>query len=171
MRNRRDFLTGAGSVAIALAAVGWTRPAWPQACSICKTTSLLLPLSGALFLPPNPCVPAGENVSIAGDVHVVTKVRSNQLFDAYLNMAGVDGMGQTSGSLYIGTGSNKFIGVQWPPDPITPATIVAIFSLEATNGCASVGLPVTFHLLFGSDGALLVDSTMSVGGCFPPECS
>jgi hypothetical protein len=100
----------------------------------------------------------------------VTKVGSNQLFDAYLNMAGVDGVGQTSGSLYIGTGSNKFIGVQYPPIPITPATIVAIFNLEATNGCASAGLPVTFQLRFGSDGTLLAESTVSVGGCLPPAC-
>ena len=73
MHNRRNFLAATGSVGVAIAALGWTRPAWAL-CTGCKTTSLLLPLSGAIFFPPNPCVAAGENVALAGDVHVVTKV-------------------------------------------------------------------------------------------------
>jgi len=60
MRNRRDFLIAASSFAATLAAFGGARQAWAQAaaCSTCKTTSFLLPFAGAIFFPPNPCVPA-----------------------------------------------------------------------------------------------------------------
>ena len=77
MRNRRDFLIGASSAAITMAALGWTSPAWAPGCPSCKTTSLLLALQGTIFLPRNPCVPAGENVSLAGEAHVVTRVGPN----------------------------------------------------------------------------------------------
>jgi hypothetical protein len=125
---------------------------------------LLLPLQDTTFIPPNPCVAAGENVSLAGNVHVVTSVGPNFVTDVHLNMAGVDGLGQTSASTYIGTGSNKFVDEQWPPSPVTPNPLVAVFTLETTNGCASVPLPLTFDLLLGSDGTLLPQSTVSVGG-------
>jgi hypothetical protein len=164
MRNRREFLTGASSVAVTLAALGWARPARAAACPICKTTSLLLPLSGTFFHPRDPCVQAGENVALAGDVHVVTKVGQGFVVDLHLNMAGVDGTGQTSGSLYIGTGSNKFIGIQFPSEPCAPNPIRANFTLETTNGCASVPLPLTAQLCFAADGTLLPESTIVVGG-------
>jgi hypothetical protein len=164
MHNRRDFLMVAGSAGASLAMLGWPRPVRANACSICQTTSLLLPLSGALFLPPSPCVPAGENVSIIGDVHAVTKVSSDWSFDLYLNMAGVDGVGQLSGSRYIGTGSNKFIGLL-PPNPCNAA-----FTLETTNGCASVPLPVTFQPVFASDGTLLPASTVTLRICTQDKC-
>jgi hypothetical protein len=165
MRNRRDFLTGAVLVAATLAAFGWATPAWAPLCPNCRTTGLLLPLAGVIFFPPNPCVSAGENVALAGDVHVVTKVGPNFLTDVHLNMAGVQGTGQTSGSLYIGTGSQKFVGVQFPPVPGFPGVpIFAIFTLEPTNGCASIPFTVTFGAAFGSDGTLLPESTVSLGG-------
>jgi hypothetical protein len=167
MPHRRDFLTGAGAFAATLVAFGGSPPAWAQAtCSTCKTTSLLLPLAGAIFFPPNPCVPAGENVALAGDVHVVTKVGPNFLTNVHLNIPGVQGAGQTSGSLYTGTGSQKFIGVQYPPSPVYPPSPIlpATFTLEATNGCASLPFFVTFTAAFGSDGALLPESTVSLGG-------
>jgi hypothetical protein len=167
MRNRRGFLTGAGLLAITLAAFGGAPPVQAQAtCSTCKTTSLLLPLAGAIFFPPNPCVPAGENVALAGDVHVVTKVGPNFVTDVHLNMAGVLATGQTSGGLYIGTGSQKFVGVQYPPSPVFPPVPVlpATFTLETTNGCASLPFFVTFTAAFSSDGTLLPESTVSLGG-------
>jgi hypothetical protein len=111
-------------------------------------------------LPGDPCVPAGEDVSLVGKVHVVTKAGPSVIAEIHLNMAGVDGVGQTSGSRYIGTGSNKF--VNFPSGPIVP--VEANFTLETTNGCASVPLPLTFELVFGSDGTLLPQSTVSVGG-------
>src|SRR5882724_10969795 len=125
-----------------VAAFGWTRPAWAPGCPSCRTTSLLVRLSGTIFIPPDPCVASGEKVSLIGDVHAVTIVGSNRLFDLYLNMAGVDGVGQVSGSRYVGTGSNKFLSIQWPPGSVSPDPIVALFALEKTNGCASVPLPV-----------------------------
>jgi hypothetical protein len=164
MHNRRNFLAAAGSVGVAIAALGWTRPAWALLCPGCKTTSILLPLAGAIFFPPNPCVPAGENVALAGDVHVVTKVGPNFLTNVHLNMAGVQGTGQTSGGLYIGTGSQKFVGVQFPFAPAAPVPLQAIFTLEATNGCASLPFVVTFTAAFSSDGTLLSESTASLGG-------
>ena len=41
------------------------------------TTSLSLPLSGAVFQPSDPCVPTGETVAISGNVHVVSIIQSN----------------------------------------------------------------------------------------------
>jgi hypothetical protein len=81
-------------------------------------------------------------------------------------MAGVQGTGQASGNLYIGTGSQKFVGVQYPPGPIFPPgpILPATFTLEATNGCASLPFVVVFTAAFGSDGTLLPESTVSLGG-------
>jgi hypothetical protein len=93
---------------------------------------------------------------------VVTKAGPSIIAEVHLNMAGVDGVGQTSGSAYIGTGSNKFVNL--PPDPCI--SVQANFTLETTNGCASVPLPVTAGLCFAPDGTLQPppQSTVSVGG-------
>ncbi len=76
-------------------------------------------------------------------------------------MAGVSGVGQTSGDLYIGIGTNRQAAVTVAPGPTDfPAT----FTLEPTNGCASVPLPLTFTLVFNSDGTLNVaGSSVRVG--------
>jgi hypothetical protein len=71
---------------------------------------------------------------------------------------------KTSGSTYIGNGSNKLPGVQLIPNQFPPSPIRANFTLETTNLCASVSLPLTFELVPGSDGTLLPQSTVSVGG-------
>src|SRR5262249_13562176 len=145
-------------------ALGWTRPAWAPQCFSCNTTSLLLPLLGEIFYPPSPIVPAGENVTLVGDVHVVTLVGPNFLSDLYMNMAGVQGTGQTSGSLYIGTGSQKVLRIQWPPVPVTPQPITGFFTLETTNGAASIPFAVIFAPVFASDGTLLPASTVTAAG-------
>jgi hypothetical protein len=125
----------------------------------------LLPFAGAIFYPPSPIIPAGENVVLAGDVHVVTKVGPNFVADVYLNMAGVMGMGETSRDPYIGTGSQKFVGVQYPPGPVyPPVPIFATFTLEPTNGSASIPFVGTLTAAFGSDGTLLPESTVVLGG-------
>jgi hypothetical protein len=158
-QNRRAFLIR-GAVAFALPGLGWASPA-SAACTICRTTSLLLPLSGIAFAPIEPCVPTGERVSLAGNLHVVTTVHENWVMDIHLDMAGVDGIGQTSGASYIGTGSTKFIDLQGGPEL---DAITTNFTLENTNRCASVPLPVTFQLSFGNDGRLLPESNASIGG-------
>ena len=81
-------------------------------------------------------------------------------------MAGVQGTGQTSGGLYICTGSQKFIGVRYPPSPVFPPgpVLPATFTLETTNDCASLPFVVAFTAAFSSDGTLLPDSTVSLGG-------
>jgi hypothetical protein len=172
MRYGQDWLRAAGVAAIVVLAVGWTSAAWAQSCAVCKTTSLLLPLSGVFFIPGNPVIPAGENVSLIGKVHVVTHVTAvvggNFLTDIYLNMAGVKGVGQTTGNMYIGTGSNKVLNFAIPGDPIIPGDpLRAAFMLEPTNRGGSVPLPLTFRLVLGSDGTLLTSSTVMVGqgGC------
>jgi len=164
MRKWRDMLIGAGAVVVAVVVCGWTSLAWAQGCATCTTTSLRLPLAGSIFLPGDPCLPAGENVALSGEVHVVTKVRPNFTTDIHLNTAGVDGPGQSSGSLYIGTGSTKFINVQLPSDPCFPIPLQANVTLEPTNGCASVPLPLALTLCFSSDGTLLPESTVVIGG-------
>jgi hypothetical protein len=163
MRNQRIWLLAA----VSAVAFGWASPAWvtPPGHSGgggSIVTSLLLPLQGIFRLPTDPCVPAGEDVALAGEVHVVTKTEPSIIRQIHLNMAGVDGVGQTSGSTYIGTGSNKFVDL--PSDPCI--SVQANFTLETTNGCASVPLPVTATLCFAKDGTLLPSpqSTVSVGG-------
>jgi hypothetical protein len=165
MRDRRGWLRTAGVTAVIVLALSWTSAAWAPLCpSGCmRTTSLLLPLSGTVSYPGGPIFP-GEFVSLAGDVHAVTQVGPNFVADIYLNMAGVDGIGQTTGDMYIGTGSNKVLGVQLVPNGFPPAPIRANFTLETTNGLASVPLSLSFELKLGSDGTLLPSSTVSVGG-------
>ena len=163
MANLRNRLFVGSVIAAILAAFGWTTPAWapaPGTGGNSIVTSTKLPLSGIFRVPPDPCVPAGENVSLAGEVHVVTKVEPTIIRQVHLNMAGVDGVGQTSGSMYIGTGSNKFVNL--PSDPCI--TVPANFTLETTNGCASVPLPVIAELCFATDGTLLPQSSsVSIG--------
>ena len=164
---------------MAIAALGWTRPAWAPLCPGCKTTSLLLPLARVIFFPPNPCVTTGEKVTFAGDIHVVTNVGPNFVADVYLNTAGVQGTGQTSGGLYIGTGSQEFIGVQYPQSSGVGAgrVVPAAFTIKRTFGgiapgvdkmrCPSMPFFVAFTAAFSSDGTLLAESTVTVcdGNC------
>jgi hypothetical protein len=119
----------------------------------------MLPLAGPFLTPPDPCVGSGEIVQLAGQVHVVSVVRSDSVADIYLNTAGMEGIGQTTGSTYIGTGANRLLGVLLP----SPA-FQADFTLEPTERCASTALPLAFVLEFGEDGTLLDTSTVSVGG-------
>jgi hypothetical protein len=71
----------------------------------------LVPVLPGLFFysPPVPIGGfAGEDVALAGDVHTVAKVTMGPtawLANFYLNMAGVQGKGVTTGDLYIGAGS------------------------------------------------------------------
>jgi len=161
MAHRQNWLSVAGLAAVALIAFGWTTPAWAPTCWSCTTTSALLPLQGIFHVPPDPCVPAGENVPLAGEVHVVTKAGPGVISQIHLNMAGVDGVGQTSGSMYIGTGSVNLVNV--PPEPCI--TVPANFTVETTNGCASVPLPATAELCYATDGTLLPQSSsVSIGG-------
>jgi hypothetical protein len=164
MRKQRNWLSATRLIAVTLVALGWTSPAWAPTCPSCTTTSLLLELQGTFFFPPTPCAPSGENVALTGAFHSVTVVGQNFVTDVYLNMAGVVGVGQTTKSLYILTGSTKFVNVQFPPTPCAPNPIQATFTLETTNGCASVPVPVTFGACFSSDGTLQPSSTVSVGG-------
>ena len=156
MRTRRYWLQAAAVTAILMLTTGWASPAWAD-CPTCKTTSLFLPVSGVFFFPPNPIIPAGEEVLLTGEVHVVAHVTAmvggNFITDLHINMAGLVGTGQTTGNMYVGTGSNKFLDVAWPPHPVSPPTpIQATFSLESTNRGGSVPLLLDIALVFGPDG-------------------
>lgn len=132
-------------------------------CPACVLSNTQLALAGSFRFPPDPCLTTGESVSLSGNVHVVTKVDPTTFVgNLHLNMAGVNGVGQTSGDLYIGIGSNKRVGIAIPPGP---KVFTATFTLEPTNGCASVPLPLKFTLNFNSDGTLnAAASSVSVGG-------
>jgi hypothetical protein len=96
-------------------------------------------------------------------LRALSKAEIGRDADVYLNMPGVTGTGQTTGGMYIGTGSNKFVNVAFPGDPIIPPDpIHANFYLEAARRGGSVQLPLTFDLRFGTDGTLLASSTVSV---------
>jgi hypothetical protein len=65
--------------------------------------------------------------------------------------------------MYIGTGSNRFLGVQLTPNLLPPGPIRANFNLEPTDGCASGSLSLSFELVpGGSDGTLLPSPTVVV---------
>ena len=179
MRDRRNFLAAAGSVGVVITALGWTRPAWAPLCPSCKTTSLVFPLAGLIFFRPNPCVAAGEYVTLAGGIHVVAVVGPNFVADIYLNTAGLQGTGQTSGGLYIGTGAQEFTDVQYPQGGGGGAgrVLPAAFTIKRTFGgiapgvdkmrCPSMPFFVAFTAAFSSDGTLLAESTVTVcdGDC------
>jgi hypothetical protein len=164
MRYRQTWLGRTGVAALLLLALGWAAPAGAQDVAPTKpvTTSLLLSLpTGSIFsVAPGPCMPAGDQVSLAGDVHVVTLVRQGMLTEIHLNMAGFQGMG-TSGNLYIGTGSQKFSNLAQPVTDV-PA-VQANFTLEHTDGCASDQLPITAHLSFDAAGNLLSRTFIGLG--------
>ncbi len=164
MNYRCTWIGRAGMAALLLLALGWVMPAGAQDVGPTKpvTTSLLLSLpTGSIFsVQPGPCVPSGEQVSLAGDVHVVTLVRQGMLTEIHLNMAGFQGIGQTTGNLYIGTGSQKFANLAQPVTDV-PA-VQANFTLEHTDGCASDQLGLTFDLAFDRAGNLLTSSTVGV---------
>ena len=166
MKHIRTLLATVG-LFLAMA-LGWASPAWAPLCTYCTTSGLLLslPSPSSVFVPPNPCVGAtGESVLLAGEVHVVTRVGLNFVTDVHLNMAGVSGVGQTTGNMYIGTGSNRFLSVQLTPNQFPPGPVRANFNLEPTDGCASGSFSLIFELVpSGSDGTLLPSSTVSVGG-------
>ncbi len=95
-------------------------------------------------------------------MHVVTVVDPTgaQQTAIHLNLADVQGTGETSGGLYIGNGAVK---VLVPPTPIDQFS--AGFTLEPTNGCASMPLNLNFTLQFNANGNLLADgSSVSLGG-------
>jgi hypothetical protein len=161
MPHMRRQVAVAGAVAVSLATFVWATPAWAPNCPSCTTTSLMLPLEGIFSSASDPCVPAGELVSLAGEVHVVTRAAPGFIEQIHLNLAGVDGVGQTSGNMYIGTGSNKLTNLL-RTDPCTP--VQTNFTLEKTDGCASVPLPVSANLCFARDGTLLQSSSVSIGG-------
>lgn len=73
-------------------------------------------------------------------------------------MAGVQGTGQTTNNLYIGTDSANVIGAAFPPEP----RLIANFSLDPTNGLASVPLPLSVALVFASDGTLQPEASVSI---------
>jgi hypothetical protein len=166
--HRHAWIGRAGIATMLLFALGGVMPAGAQEVAPSTkpvTTSLLLSLpTGSIFsVSPGPCVPSGEQVSIAGDVHVVTLVRQGMLMDIHLNMAGVQGTGQTTGNLYIGTGTQKSSNLGQPIGGLEgPEEVQPNFTLEHTDGCASDQFGLTFDLAFGSDGTLLPSSTVGV---------
>lgn len=170
MNDRRAFLLTAGSAALTLATLGWkSSAALANTTPTPVATSLLLPLAGVFLFPPQPlfCNTQGEGVVLAGDIHVVTQVfwpadpGLGRTVNIYLNIAAAPCTGHASGSLYIGSGSAKLIGLAFPPDTVL---CVPDFTLEPTNGCASVPLPLNVQLVFASDGTLLPESSV-----YPPE--
>jgi hypothetical protein len=112
---------------------------------------LMIPLTGTISLPPDPCVPAGEPVSFTGDVHAVAILHRNGALFVHLNLADVVGTGASTGDTYLGVGAHNF------PHQSFSAQLVLQhdFRLQSTEGCASQPLPVTVTLAFGGNGRVL----------------
>jgi hypothetical protein len=165
MGNVRGWLRVGALAAVAVLSFGWAPRAWAPTCPGCSITNVKLPLADSFLLPPNSCVAAGEDVSLTGEVNVVTVTGLNSTggveANIYLNMAGVSGLGLTTRNTYIGTGANKFVVVTAAPGS---ADFSVLFTLEPTDGCASVPLPLRFTLDFDKDGTLMGDSAVAVDG-------
>ena len=148
------LLVVAGSVAIATG---------HHHCQACVLSNADLPIATIFPYSPGTGLPGGEFVPLSGRVHVVTEVDpTTSVGTLHLNLAGVSGVGQSSGDLYIGLGTNEQVGVTVASGP---NVFTAIFTLEPTDGCASVPLPVKFTLDFNGDGTLNVAaSSVMVGG-------
>jgi hypothetical protein len=121
------------------------------------TSPSFLPLNNAPFFvnypTGSPCT--GEYVVLSGNVHVVTLVQpSDNTADIYFNAADISGMGQTSGTLYLAIGAahlaNQSVTL---PGTFASSSLVSL-TLQPTNGCASVALPLGFSLTFDSLGNL-----------------
>ena len=91
------------------------------------------------------------------------QVRQGVLTEVHLNLAGIQGTGQT-GNLYIGTGAQKFSNIGQPVGPgDTSLELNPIFTLEHTDGCAADQPQVNVTLNFGPGGELLARSFISAG--------
>ena len=141
----RNWILGG---ALVLPALVWTLTG-DKLCLPSVSSKAQLALTGSFGFPPRLCLPAGEFVPLSGNVHV-------------LSMAGVSGIGQTSGDLYIGVGTYKRARIAVAPGLNSFTTD---FTLEPTDGCASVPLPVKFRLNFNRDGTLnAAASSVTLGG-------
>lgn len=147
-----------------LPALVWTLgAAGDNLCITCVSSQAQLALTGSFAFPPGLCAPAGELVPLSGNVHVITRVNPKSLVgNLQVSLAGVSGIGQTSRDLYIGVGTRKRVGIAVAPGL---NSFTADFTLEATNGCLSVPMPVKFALNFNRDGTLNASaSSVSVKG-------
>ena len=149
------LLLVAGSVAIATTG--------RRHCPACALSNADLPLVAIFPYSPGAGLPGGELVPLSGRVHVVTEVDpTTSVGNLHLNLAGVSGVGQSSGDLYIGFGTNEQLGATAASGP---SVFTGTFTLEPTDGCASVPLPVKFTLNFSRDGSLnAAASSVTVGG-------
>jgi hypothetical protein len=119
-----------------------------------KKFSTLVPLTGTVAVSGDRCVPAGESVTISSGSKVqVVAVRVGKAsgnapnpHNIHTNMAGVMGVGETTGDDYIGQGSHRFTDVTQPINGTL--TLCATYRLVHTNGCAHSPLPVKFVAVF-----------------------
>lgn len=132
-------------------------------CPGCVSSNADLPLATRFPYSPHAGLPGSELVPLSGRVHVVTEVDpTSSIGNLNLNMTGVSGVGQSSGDLFIGAGTNNLTGVRISPGP---NTFTADFTLEPTDGCPSVPLLLKFTLNFKADGTLnAAASSVTVGG-------
>ena len=138
------LLLVAGSVAIATTV--------HRHCPTCVLSNADLPLAITFPYSPGARLPGGEFVPLSGRVHVVTEVDpTTAVGNLHLNLAGVSGVGQSSGDLYIGLGTNEQVGVTVASGP---NVFTGSFTLEPTDGCAGVPLPLKLTLNFNGDGTL-----------------
>jgi hypothetical protein len=165
-KQRQARFGRAGVAALALLAIGASAAVAGSITN--RTSSLLVPLApgSAVTVSPGPCMPAGDVVPLAGNLHVVTLVRDGMLTEVHLNLAGVQGMGQT-GNLYIGTGSQKLAPLAQPVTGGTRVLAPGSFTLEHTDGCASDTLPAIVELVFDAEANLDPAQTECTGGACP----
>lgn len=164
MRTSAEMRNWVLGGALVLPALVWTlAAAGDNLCITCVSSQAQLALTGSFAFPPGLCIPAGELVPLSGNVHIITRVNPKSFVgNLQISLAGVSGIGQTSRDLYIGVGTSKRAGTAIPPGR---NTFTATFTLESTNGCASVPLPLKFTLNFNGNGTLNgTASTISVGG-------
>lgn len=182
-RNDRHGRIGRTGIAAALLllGLGGAMPTSAQNVTSTKpvTSSVLLPVlasgpESTVVVSPGPCMPtvSTERVSLTGNLHVVTLVRQGMLTEVHLNIAGVQGIGQTTGNLYIGTGSQK-LSYAATPIPVGNSSLQlppASFTLEHTDGCAADTLFVLVNLNFNTAGEIPTGDPGGTAGCTGGFC-
>src|SRR5437764_5943925 len=72
VRNRQARLGRTGVAALALLAIGTSAGVAGSIANVTSSVMLPLPTGSISTVAPSPCAPAGEQVALAGNVHVVT---------------------------------------------------------------------------------------------------
>ena len=157
MNQRRRLPLFSLSCLIGLAVLlGQASLSWAPRCVGCTqaflvTSSQVLPFTGTVF-----DGDTGEDVTLTGQVHLVTQVDTQSLMlVAHANLPAIFGHGESTGSRYLANGA-----FEWPPDPVgglpNSVSLTAEFHLWPPGPVRGTPAPLrcTFDLTIDANGTL-----------------